>query len=119
MGRWSVLLCALLGACGPQPTPPPDLAVNCADGIVDGDETGVDCGGSCMPCATGGGCLHASDCVSGLCINNVCAPLPDLSVEDAIDAAVPPDMTVLPDMSVLDGMMAAQDMTTVPPDLTP
>ncbi len=27
----------------------------CNDGIQNGDETGVDCGGSCTPCSTGGG----------------------------------------------------------------
>ncbi|OSY89080.1 hypothetical protein WH52_05165 [Tenacibaculum holothuriorum] len=31
----------------PEPT--------CSDGIQNGDETGVDCGGSCAPCDTGGG----------------------------------------------------------------
>lgn len=30
----------------PEPT--------CSDGIQNGDETGVDCGGSCAPCSTGG-----------------------------------------------------------------
>ncbi|MDH7913648.1 M43 family zinc metalloprotease [Winogradskyella sp. SYSU M77433] len=30
----------------PEPT--------CSDGIQNGDETGVDCGGSCTPCSTGG-----------------------------------------------------------------
>ncbi|WP_435803382.1 T9SS type A sorting domain-containing protein [Polaribacter sp.] len=28
-------------------------ASTCANGVLDGDETGVDCGGSCSPCATG------------------------------------------------------------------
>ena len=35
------------GGGGPQPT--------CNDGVQNGDETGVDCGGSCAPCNTGGG----------------------------------------------------------------
>lgn len=30
----------------------------CSDGIQNGDETGVDCGGSCPPC--GGGCTYAT-----------------------------------------------------------
>jgi hypothetical protein len=33
---------------GPAPT--------CNDGVQNGDEEGVDCGGSCTPCNTGGGC---------------------------------------------------------------
>ena len=32
---------------GPDPVDPP----TCSDGIKNGDETGVDCGGSCEPCA--------------------------------------------------------------------
>ncbi|OAV42930.1 M43 family zinc metalloprotease [Lewinella sp. 4G2] len=35
------------GGGGPTPT--------CNDGVQNGDETGVDCGGSCTPCNTGGG----------------------------------------------------------------
>lgn len=35
------------GGGGPQPT--------CNDGVQNGNETGVDCGGSCAPCNTGGG----------------------------------------------------------------
>lgn len=45
----------------------------CTDGIQNGDETGIDCGGSCAPCSTGGG----SDCGAGssafnLCLEEVC-----------------------------------------------
>ncbi len=35
-----------LGSTTPEPT--------CTDGIQNGDETGIDCGGSCAPCSTGG-----------------------------------------------------------------
>jgi hypothetical protein len=45
-----------------------DLGVpSCADGKQDGDETAVDCGGSCLPCADGLGCLGPSDCLSSDC----------------------------------------------------
>ncbi|MFD0965135.1 M43 family zinc metalloprotease [Pseudofulvibacter geojedonensis] len=37
---------ALSDKCGAAPTP------TCTDGIQNGDETGVDCGGSCAPCNT-------------------------------------------------------------------
>ncbi len=30
-------------------------ASTCSDGIQNGDETGIDCGGSCTPCGSGGG----------------------------------------------------------------
>lgn len=39
-----------------------------ADGIKDGDETDVDCGGSSpTKCASGKACLVAADCASGVC----------------------------------------------------
>jgi hypothetical protein len=39
----------------------------CGDGIQNGDETDVDCGGSCPPCATGRHCLAPADCATGFC----------------------------------------------------
>ncbi len=39
----------------------------CIDGVRDGDETDIDCGGSCAPCGEGGGCVTASDCASASC----------------------------------------------------
>jgi hypothetical protein len=42
------LAAGLLAACGRAPEPP---ISHCLDGVRDADETGVDCGGSCQPCA--------------------------------------------------------------------
>ncbi|MDY0002358.1 MAG: calcium-binding EGF-like domain-containing protein [Polyangia bacterium] len=40
----------------------------CSDGIQNGVETDVDCGGGdCAPCAEGAGCLENTDCRSGYC----------------------------------------------------
>jgi|GEM_PF-3472827 len=39
----------------------------CANGSQDFDETDVDCGGSCGPCAYGAACDGDGDCASGLC----------------------------------------------------
>jgi cysteine-rich repeat protein len=41
----------------------------CTDGLQDGDETGIDCGGpTCgAPCGVGQGCLVPPDCQSALC----------------------------------------------------
>jgi len=50
---------------------------NCADGVHNGAETGVDCGGSspnCLRCAAGQGCGAASDCQSGVCAGGLCQP---------------------------------------------
>jgi Cys-rich repeat protein len=44
----------------------------CSDGVQDGDETGIDCGGYCLPCPNADGCTLASDCESGDCKNLVC-----------------------------------------------
>jgi len=51
----------------------------CSDGIKNGDETGVDCGGACamdpanpLKCATNSNCLYPSDCLSGRCEAGVC-----------------------------------------------
>jgi hypothetical protein len=44
----------------------------CNDGVKNGTETDVDCGGTCSDCGTGGACLAASDCVSNVCTGNVC-----------------------------------------------
>ena len=39
----------------------------CRDRVRDGDETDVDCGGSCQPCAPAAACLVAGDCQTGAC----------------------------------------------------
>jgi hypothetical protein len=48
-------------------------APTCTDGVENGTETGVDCGGgSCPRCAPGQGCATAADCTSGVCAGGVC-----------------------------------------------
>ncbi|MBK9261463.1 MAG: hypothetical protein IPM54_16860 [Polyangiaceae bacterium] len=45
---------------------------SCSDGIQNGNETGVDCGGSkCAPCA-GIPCAVGSDCPTNNCVDGVC-----------------------------------------------
>jgi len=47
----------------------------CADGVKNGAETDVDCGGpDCSPCAAGMACLQPRDCRSTLCEGNQCQP---------------------------------------------
>ena len=49
--------------CSIPPPPPP-----CLDGVQNGDETDLDCGGSCAAgCADGLKCLADEDCLSGTC----------------------------------------------------
>lgn len=47
-------------------------ASHCLDQIKSGDETDVDCGGSCPPCALGKSCKVNADCTPGVCRTNVC-----------------------------------------------
>jgi hypothetical protein len=42
--------------------------------MKDGDETDVDCGGSCPPCADNKACATDADCTSLYCKNAVCFP---------------------------------------------
>jgi cellulase/cellobiase CelA1 len=49
-------------------TPP-----TCSDGTLNGDETGVDCGGSCPGCPNGDPCLINEDCQSLFCDAGICA----------------------------------------------
>ncbi|MBI5509046.1 MAG: fibro-slime domain-containing protein [Deltaproteobacteria bacterium] len=54
------------------------LAATCADGAMNGSETGVDCGGSCaaltpaQTCLNGQGCATGADCTSQVCQDDVC-----------------------------------------------
>jgi alpha-L-arabinofuranosidase B-like protein/ricin-type beta-trefoil lectin protein len=45
----------------------------CDDALVDVDETDVDCGGrACGPCEDEKRCITGTDCISGICTNQVC-----------------------------------------------
>lgn len=47
-------------------------APSCSDGQKNGDETDLDCGGSCPGCSEGQACIDPDDCASGLCGAGVC-----------------------------------------------
>lgn len=54
----------------PDVTPP---IPTCVDGIKNGSETDMDCGGAACPkCATGKKCAKLTDCLTGLCSNGTC-----------------------------------------------
>jgi hypothetical protein len=47
----------------------------CNDGMKNGNETDVDCGGSCLPskqCGNALMCNNGPDCISGVCTTNIC-----------------------------------------------
>lgn len=61
-----------LGPCEP-PTSPPPPPLTCIDGIRNGSETDVDCGGGCpRQCANGRGCTRNGDCQSQHCVGSTC-----------------------------------------------
>ena len=48
------------------------IEATCDDGLRNGDETYLDCGGSCPPCADGLSCDDGDDCESGICGLGLC-----------------------------------------------
>ncbi len=58
--------------------------------MKNGDETDVDCGGSCAPCGTQQGCSAGTDCASGVCdgSNHCAAPSCDDQVKNGDETDV-------------------------------
>jgi hypothetical protein len=48
------------------------VPAHCRNQTQDGDETGVDCGGDCKPCAVGEGCEYDADCETKACVQEIC-----------------------------------------------
>ncbi len=50
-----------------------NTAYACSDRVRDGDESDVDCGGSCtVKCQNGKSCVASSDCKGAYCVNSIC-----------------------------------------------
>ena len=60
--------CPMHGACVANTCRAP----TCVDGITNGNESDIDCGGSCGKCGNGQGCGNVADCVSGICSAGIC-----------------------------------------------
>lgn len=88
MTRAPILLAALLLAAAALVSADCTLDAWCADGtpgcaadpchdhLRDGDETDLDCGGSCGPCAPGAGCAVPADCGEDRCFEGACCAPP-------------------------------------------
>jgi hypothetical protein len=50
-----------------------DPESSCSSKTIDGDETDVDCGGSCKPCKVGRNCRADIDCENESCVGGKCA----------------------------------------------
>ena len=48
----------------------------CDDQLQTTNETDVDCGGRCEPCALGQGCAVAADCQTNICTDGACVEIP-------------------------------------------
>ena len=61
------------GACSTtNPNSNQSSGPTCSDGITNGSETDVDCGGTCPRCATGKTCASRNDCASARCEAGTC-----------------------------------------------
>ncbi len=67
-----------------------NMPANLPDGVKNGDETDVDCGGSSAnKCADGKSCAKGEDCASAVCKAGVCAsPAPDDGMKNADETDV-------------------------------
>jgi len=64
----------------PDPNCTIGAAPSCTDGIKNGTETDIDCGGSCTTkCQNGKGCGVNGDCSSSICTGGVCQAAPTCS----------------------------------------
>jgi len=82
------LAAAVLAACSvsavtftpPDQSPSGDAGTDasappaCGDGVRNGDETDVDCGGRCARCDIGRSCAASADCATAVCITGECQP---------------------------------------------
>lgn len=59
----------------------------CSDGAQNGSETAFDCGGGCLACDEGLGCVAGGDCQSLVCSAGVCQDLPGgIAVKLVVDS---------------------------------
>ena len=63
-------------------------AAPCFDRVRDGDESDVDCGGSCMPCAGGAACEDAADCQTQSCAGTCAAATCSDGVQDGFETGL-------------------------------
>jgi hypothetical protein len=80
------------------------VPATCANGVLDGGESDVDCGGDCVPCPLGSDCHLPADCTSGFCDGGKCSPCAD---HDDCDETVTASYC---DATVGDGTCVAQKL---------
>lgn len=66
-----------------------EIPADCMDGVQNGSETDVDCGGACPRCIPGARCAGFLDCLSSVCMGGVCvAPACDDGVRNGDESDV-------------------------------
>ncbi len=70
------------GVCKKKKTESEDNKPSCSDDKKNGDETDVDCGGSCDKCANNEHCDEDSDCMSNHCDDGICKAKVKVSCTD-------------------------------------
>ena len=92
-----VLLVLPLAGCPAPTTSPPEggcdndcgIGSSCTDRIKNGDETDIDCGGSCSTkCDPGRACAKAADCLTGVCTSGQCGATCDDKLKDQSETDV-------------------------------
>src|SRR5512142_1618403 len=63
-------LLSLLSGCVPEYKT--DITQQCSNGKTDGNETDVDCGGSCNACPVEKACRGDADCATSTCVSGRC-----------------------------------------------
>lgn len=73
-GAGTCVGCLTNGDCqGTNPTCENNECISCSDGIKNGSEINIDCGGStCAACGPGTPCSSATDCLDNNCIDGFC-----------------------------------------------
>ena len=85
--KWLVLFLFVAGCGGGNPSHDSNLDLsivpgNCSDGIKNGTESDVDCGGDCpLACGDGRACATRNDCQSLMCVGLTCAPGPSMCTD--------------------------------------
>ncbi|MDI3287704.1 hypothetical protein [Polyangium sp. 15x6] len=79
-GKGECVECTMHSQCGKYPNfcdVPTGKCFNCFDGVKNGDETDVDCGGNhCQKCLNGKTCLIQWDCATSNCADGFCCDEP-------------------------------------------
>jgi hypothetical protein len=94
------------------------VASTCGDGVRNGGETDIDCGGPCPPCADGQACATRSDCQSRVCTNNTCrVPTCSDGVKNGNETDIDCGGGICPDCAIGQACLVDGDCEVPPPGL--